>query len=291
MSRNQKLPQKFIAYFHLLDAFQEEGCPVCHPLVSRSLAMLDGLLYEQVTNPITREQLRKAHGFCNWHAWMLPRILTGRSGVAIIYEDLLGDQIEQLRALRKVLRPRSAWERLKGLFIKHELLPFLAWRRKKSPCPICHHGSFQEGRYLRTLLDFLPEPEFARDFERSFGLCLPHLALAVERERDHPHLGILLELELKKLETLKGELKEFIRKFDYRFAHEPRGEEGTSWWRAIELFVGKPGVFGNERLDSASRDLQTILEELRQPSASSRRSALKGAKKRPDDQPGHRAPY
>lgn len=249
----KKRPQKFIAYFHLLDAFQEEGCPICHLQVRRSFAALEGLLWEQVTDPITRERLRKAHGFCNWHAWMLPRILTGRSGVAIIYEDLLSDQIEQLQVLRKVLRPRSAWERLKGLFIKHERLPFLAWRHRKSPCPICRHGSFQEASYLRTLLDSLNEPEFARGFERSFGLCLPHLALAVERERDHPNLGTPLELALKRLEALKGELKEFIQKFDYRFAHEPMGEEGTSWWRAIELFVGKPEVFGNERLNLINR--------------------------------------
>lgn len=252
MSGKKRL-QRFIAYFHLRDAFQEEGCPVCRLLAKRSFAALEGLLWEQVTDPITRERLRNAHGFCNWHAWMLPRILTGRSGVAIIYEDLLGDQIEQLRALRQVLRPRSAWERLKGFFIHLARLPFPTWRHRKSPCPICRYGSFEEANYLRTLLDFLPELEFAQDFKRSFGLCLPHLALAVEREWDHPHLGTLLELEVKKLEDLKGELEEFIRKFDYRFAHEPMGEEGTSWWRAIELFVGKPEVFGNERLDTINR--------------------------------------
>ncbi len=268
MQKNKKRPQKFITYFDLRDAFEEGGCPICHLLAKRSFAALDSLLYEQATDPITREQLRKAHGFCNWHAWTLTRIFTGQLGVAIIYEDLFGDQIEQLQALRQALRPQSAWERLKGLFVQPQAFPFLAWRHKKSPCHICSHGSFNEASYLKTLLDFLAELEFARNFERSFGLCLPHLILAVEQDRDHPYLGILLDLEVKKLKDLRGELKEFIRKHDYRFASEPMGEEGTSWRRAIELFTGKPDVFGNERFGIAPRNIQTILEEFQQPSTS-----------------------
>jgi len=287
VQKNQKRTQKFIAYFDLRDAFGEEGCPICHLLAKRSFAALDSLLYEQVTDPITREQLRNAHGFCNWHAWTLTRILTGQLGVAIIYEDLLGNQIEHLQALRKFIRPPSMWERLKGLFVQSKALPFLAWRRKKSSCPICSHGSFNEASYLRTLLDFLAELEFARNFERSFGLCLPHLFLAVEQDRDHPNIGILLDLEMKKLKDLRWELKEFIRKHDYRFASEPMGKEGTSWRRAIELFTGKPDVFGNERFGIAPRDIQMILDEFQQPSTSPSQVSPEGGER--ETEPGREA--
>jgi hypothetical protein len=34
------------------------------------------------------------------------------------------------------------------------------------------------------------------------------------------------------------DLKEYLRKHDYRFAHEPYRPEGDSWIRVIALFVG-----------------------------------------------------
>ncbi len=56
-----------------------------------------------------------------------------------------------------------------------------------------------------------------------------------------------LEIEIRKLGRLTGELREYLRKLDYRFCEEPMGEEGTAWLRVLELFVGKPGIFGHER--------------------------------------------
>jgi hypothetical protein len=40
---------------------------------------------------------------------------------------------------------------------------------------------------------------------------------------------------------LHGELGEFIRKQDYRFAHEAYGSEADAWQRAIALLVGMNG--------------------------------------------------
>jgi len=37
------------------------------------------------------------------------------------------------------------------------------------------------------------------------------------------------------------ELKEYRRKHDYRYAHEPYGPEKDVWIRAIHLFVGSRG--------------------------------------------------
>lgn len=44
-----------------------------------------------------------------------------------------------------------------------------------------------------------------------------------------------------------GDLEEFARKFDYRYANEAMGDEKKSWRRALETFVGRAGVFGPER--------------------------------------------
>ena len=241
--------QNSVAYFELCDALQEDGCPICHLLVTRSVAALDSLLYEQVTDPMSREALRTSHGLCNWHAWALLQVPTGRSGILIIYAALLGHQLQELLALQHMLRPRTRWQRLMTrVFNSAAPLPFLNHWRTKAPCPLCRqHTAIDEGSYLRTLLDGLDESEFHARFQDSFGLCLPHLVLTVERERHHPGLPTLVQLQVQKLTAQRRKLHEIIRKFDYRFAAELIEEEGTEWRRTIELFVGKASVFGNDR--------------------------------------------
>jgi hypothetical protein len=243
-----------VAYFELRDALREDGCAVCHLLVTRSVAALDCILYEQVTDPDTRDVLAASHGLCNWHAWTLLQIPTGGSGAAIIYETLLGRQLTTLELLHQTLQPRSLWQRLKArVFKPPPSLPFVTHWRAKAPCPVClQHRRLDEGSYLRSLLDGLCEPEFSRGFQASFGLCLPHLLLAVEHERDHGALPILVQLQIQKLTAMRNRLRAVIRKFDYRFAAELVGEDGAEWRRAIELFVGKPAVFGNERSQGSS---------------------------------------
>jgi hypothetical protein len=100
---------------------------------------------------------------------------------------------------------------------------------------------------LTTVLNFLREPGFAEAFARSAGLCLPHLCLASEAAPDHPDLSTLFALHRARWHDLAWELGEFARMFDYRFAAETRGREGSSWQRALELFVGRSGAFGPER--------------------------------------------
>jgi hypothetical protein len=218
-------------------------------LVKHSTGTLDSLLYEQVTDPAARDRLRDAHGLCNWHAWMLLRIPAGRSGVAIIYETLLGHQIAALHALQQALRPPSLWRQLVGRFGARAPLPFLRQWRHKLPCPVCDQQQRSDERhYLRALLDALAEPAFVEQFQASFGLCLPHMALALAHARHHPALPLLVRLQTQKLEALQGRLRDILRTFDYRFAAELPENAGAEWRRAVELFVGKPEVFGNERL-------------------------------------------
>ena len=137
MFSRQTPAQKSVLYVALCDALRVGGCPICSLLVKYSMAALDSLLYEQVTDPAARERLQASHGFCNWHAWMLLRIPTGRSGVAIIYATLVRQQLDALQALQQVLGPRSLWQRVRGWWRTAAPLPFLQQWTNKSPCPVC----------------------------------------------------------------------------------------------------------------------------------------------------------
>ena len=247
--RGRSPSAKFITYFQLLDAFKEPGCPVCSIVERGAKKALDGLMYEQVNDPVTRERLVESHGFCNWHAWMLPRIPNSALGAAMIYRHLLDNALEQLRSTLQspaTGAPNSALhERFFGT--RSDPPTFLTWRRKKAPCYLCRMSRQSERDTLNTVLDFIGEPDFADAFHRSAGLCLPHLTRGLELGTGGPDVAPLLSAHRERWEDLRWELDEFVRKFDYRYADEPRGREGNSWSRGLELFVGREGLFGPDR--------------------------------------------
>ncbi len=210
---------------------------------------LDALLYEQVNDPFTRDRLVESHGFCNWHAWMLPGVHNSASGVALIYRHLLSETLERVTETLREVRPRSRWQRVKARLFgtREEPLPLLAWRKKKRRCYLCTFSRRTERDYLTTILEFLGEADFAEAFGRSAGLCLPHLCLAAALGRDDQNLRHLLAAQEARWRDLTWELGEFVRKFDYRYAEEARGRENSSWHRVLEVLVGRAAVFGPER--------------------------------------------
>lgn len=240
-----EIPTRFMRYFDLRDAFGKPGCPVCRLLEEGSRRNLDNLLYERVNDPGTRDVLRASRGFCNWHAWMLREVLHSASGVSILYSDFLGETIRSLKRRADTPPPVSPLRRIWNWLRGSDAGPAAPPRGAQLACPACH-GWPSEAHDLQTLVAFLDDPEFSAAYERSDGLCLPHLERALSLAS--PATAIRLrQMTVPRLEHLKWELEEFGRKRDYRYAGEERGEEGTAWLRAIEFFVGKPQVFGNDR--------------------------------------------
>jgi len=248
MSGLQARPTKFIAYFELQDACKEGGCPVCFLVAKISLRSLDNLMWERVNDPSTREDLVTSRGFCNWHAWMILQVPHSQSGTAILHEHLVREQTDTLKRLRRTRHPIRPWKRLfRRLFSAVAAPTAVSWRQGKAPCPICAHVRSFEATYLWTCLEYATDLDFQRSFKGSFGLCVPHLYLAASLHPEHPNLPALFNQQLAKMEALRLDLQEFIRKQDYRFRKEPMGDEGTAWRRSIELLTGKAGVFGPDR--------------------------------------------
>lgn len=79
---------------------------------------------------------------------------------------------------------------------------------------------------------------------QSNGLCLLHFTQAFSLAEVNDSVGLhhLLEYERTCMHRVLEEVKESIRKHDYRFTAEPRGDEMTSWRRAAKLCAGNPGV-------------------------------------------------
>jgi hypothetical protein len=185
---------------------------------------------------------------------MLPRTPGSALGAALIYRHLLQNTLDRLPAPRQAADSDKPSSTLRNRVLGGRATPpaFLVWRRTKSPCALCTMAQRVERDSVAAVLDFVSEPEFSEAFARSAGLCLPHLSLSLEMGAEHPNRALLLGTHRARWEDLRWELDEFVRKFDYRYADEARGREGTSWSRALEMFVGRAGVFGPDRGRAAS---------------------------------------
>ncbi len=107
-----------------------------------------------------------------------------------------------------------------------------------APCPACRVGEATARRYAEVLLRDVGAEEVRAALIRGGGLCLPHLRLALQASGPAAGYRALLAAQREAWSALMAELDEFIRKNDYRFQHEPMGDERDAWLRALDALVG-----------------------------------------------------
>jgi hypothetical protein len=229
-----KQADKHISFFELQDALAQPGCAVCRLAHKAVTLFMDGLIYESVTDPDAIDRLRATRGFCNTHAWQLADDL-GANSVAILYHNLLLYHIELLEAggaapsgfsLRRLSGRNPATEAA-----VQRLAP-------QAPCLACRRRDESAERALGVFVDHIRDTDFAASYQASSGLCARHFREALQLVRDDTARRHLTEAQLHIWRSLKTEMDELIRKFDYRFAHEPMGTEADSWLRAVALLAG-----------------------------------------------------
>lgn len=219
---------KHTPYFELRDAMAAGGCALCHLSFRASRHYLDTLNYEGVNDPGLRQSLVAANGFCNRHAWEWAHMHGSALGVALVYRNILKRWLETLENGRGAGRRRE------------QVVSVVDRLRPHEECPACRVEAEAARQAGEVLLQYLRDEDIATRYVPAGGLCLPHLRLAIS-------LGIpeqaqtLQAWQTQVYQTLVGQLDEFIRKQDYRFASEPVGEEGNAWRRAVAAVVGEEG--------------------------------------------------
>lgn len=253
------MTRKFIGFFRLIEACDGDGCPVCRCLVADGRRHLDALLYEQVNDPDTRRTLRESWGLCSWHTWMLPEVPHYASGAAIVYEDVLRVCMHRIDRLRDRGASRAArllcWLSRLGASIAAPPRPRLVDRyRERRACLVCLTIRNNEDGYLDAIVEYIDDPQFARAYARSPGLCVPHVVLAIERAAGAAGIASLMRQGLTKWETLRSELQRFTEKHEYRNRMPFTEAEASSVTRVFETLAGAPGVFSHDvRRDSRMR--------------------------------------
>lgn len=163
-------------------------------------------------------------------------------GTSILYESLSRYTRQELPKLRPRLASRSDlfWRRLldvfKGKFVNPQPEP---------ECHICVISASNSRNALDTLLLALQteQTRWLPLYDRSDGLCLTHLRMAIIDFGARYPIAVkyVLEKRLSQLETQTGLLNEYIRKHIWQFRSETKTKEELSAWRQnLAFFTGYP---------------------------------------------------
>lgn len=107
-----------------------------------------------------------------------------------------------------------------------------------SPCPVCFHLETIEARAADRLLAVVADPDGRRAFEGSYGLCLHHAPLVLERAGAPDLQRDIAAILLARVEVDHWEVEEHLRKQSWSVRHEPKGAEEAAWVRASTRIAG-----------------------------------------------------
>jgi len=225
--RQTKLPPDPIRW-EVLQALKESGCPICRVQRQWSAKFYYWLFAQNYYAGTMPEELKRSGGLCYAHAKKLLEIRSVYV-TSVMYDYLTQDVLDKLQSLAEEVRceiNRSSHK------------PYHFSITPTGECPACVEERKLAERALSELVAALDQDKVAEDYRASDALCMPHFHCAVEQAL--PHIVLLLaETQITKLSMLKIDFAEYFRKVDYRFANEPKGNEKTTWERAIRRFVGE----------------------------------------------------
>lgn len=205
-------------------------CPLCRLAVRDEQAFLESLTYERILDIPTREALQKARGLCAPHARAWRAVQGCALPIALVYRSAVKDLLAE-----------TAPQATRGLFSRAAAPRQIADRlASNGPCLVCRTGEATAARYAEVLLRDVRNVDVQAALVRAGGLCLPHLRLTLAASGPAAGYQALLAAQREAWTGLLAELDEFIRKNDYRFQHEPVGDERDSWLRALDALVGLP---------------------------------------------------
>ena len=243
------MTEKFVGFFRLVGACATGRCPICACLAEDSRRAVGAILGDHVTDPQTRVELYAAWGFCSWHATSLADG-GGATGAAILFDDLLRRCGERFAAHAPVAPARrSPWRRLVAKLSRpgrrHAPAVVTEFRQRRR-CRICARLTRTEQAYLETIVQFAGDVELTTAYERSAGLCVPHLTAVIARAPGSTAVTAMVGTTLQHWNTLRAHLAEFVRKHEYRATETISAAEAESYRRAAETLAGLPHLFGND---------------------------------------------
>lgn len=240
-------------------ALGEPGCAVCRLGREAARRAIDAFLWEHVNDPVSRQPIIDAYGFCPEHTRLLVAIEMASSGpvlgVNIIYEHLGRLVSRDLGRLRRpyglpggVLAQVKRWVGRQPARDRDRVLP------ARGECPGCKGVSESESNYLTTLFEVLEQDNsgLAEIYRLSDGICFNHLRTGLaEAGARYSRAGAwLIEDARARLERQSADMLEYIRKNHWQYRDETISpDEATAWRKTLTFFTGLPGERFNFQIE------------------------------------------
>ncbi|HMN59143.1 MAG TPA: DUF6062 family protein [Anaerolinea sp.] len=233
----------------LEEALRQPGCPVCRLGRDAASRAIDAFLWEHVTDPVSRQPIIDAYGFCGEHTRMLVAIEMASSGpvlgVNIIYEQLARKVSRDLGSVRPQGSPPGR--------LLHNLARRLGWKRAavrpvmpaRGECPGCASVKAADASHLMVLFEVLERDadDLHALYQQADGLCLAHLRAGLEQAGERYPRGArwLVDETRTRLERQSERMLEYIRKNNWQYRDEAiTPAEAAAWRQALTFFSGLP---------------------------------------------------
>jgi hypothetical protein len=202
---------------------------VCLASAQAARIYLRGVLGDGVNDVDVRTDWRRRGGLCPRH-WRVWRSLEAPAlSSAVLLRDLLEHEMDQ-RLGGGAPAPNRRQGFLRSLGGSARSRETSNDERRVVRCRACEIERTAERRYLHAL-QRVKTKDLEEALARGRGfVCVAHVATLPE--------GGGREMLTARLEALLVDLDTFLRRSDHRFTHEPMGEAGDAWLRAIRAVGG-----------------------------------------------------
>jgi hypothetical protein len=220
-------------------------CLICSNLIDSERDAIRSFLWDGMASPDVRGQFLKGGGFCPRHFWIAKRVEnegwpSGGISVAVLCQDLIERLIANL--------PHDA-----DLTRREAMGPFRLRRKVQFPqlgseCIFCRDRIEREQSLLDDLQYLKNKASWSERVVQS-PLCVHHALMALQIWRDPADKLDLCSPLRARLQGIQADLKEFIRKHDWKHRDEPPGREKDAALRAMQILTGQQRQFPLQKTD------------------------------------------
>lgn len=200
-------------------------CPICRLYAMLEKDETERILGAAMMEPDVRISTNR-EGFCEKHFDMM---LSGKNRLSLAL--MLESHLDELR--RKT--DTSADRRIS------------AAEDNSGSCYVCSRIEYSFSRMIDTTVCLWNEEKAFRDkYEGQFCFCLPHAARLLSTGKKRIPKKLFRDFESctnavcdRYFDSLRDDIKWFIKKFDYRFEEEPWGNAKDAPERAVDFLCGR----------------------------------------------------
>jgi GTP-binding protein EngB required for normal cell division len=203
-------------------------CPICDAQTQRIFSYFAQWQYTLATEERAQRAFAAARGFCHFHTWQFGQIASPL-GISEGYAPLIEAVTAELRQTLETARDASAADGER-------------WLSSVETCPACRVLRETEVEQRQNLVAQLETAEGRDTYERSRGLCLPHLGMVLKAALPDGVGEFLLKEQVQRLEELSEDMRSYtLKRAALRRALLNANEE-HAWRRALVQLTGERNV-------------------------------------------------